>query len=240
MAQPNGTSGTISIINSNLASGIPTPLSFVQLPAQITQSVSGAALGDNFLSPGANWVTVSVLANSGTGALTARGTADGVNWYTLGPTPFLNMTTGVSSATIPSGSTAMYLVNVTGLLGIRINAEAAVGGSYTVAINESTAAYVAAGQGSTPAWFTSVAVPQSGSDTVVKATPGQLVKVLVTTLATAAISIYDNASAGSGTIIGQIPGSTAVGTVLTFNNPAALGITVKGAASQPNITVFYS
>lgn len=68
---------------------------------------------------------------------------------------------------------------------------------------------------------------------VVKAAPGRLCRVLVTTTTTAAqaITIFDNASAGSGTIIGLIPGGTVAGTILDFSMPAALGITIGSNAS---------
>lgn len=77
------------------------------------------------------------------------------------------------------------------------------------------------------------------SDVVVKATAGRLCKVLVRTLGSAQCEIYDNASAGSGKIIGVIAASAAAGTFLDFQMPAANGITVKGASNQPAITVFY-
>jgi|SRR5579871_5612384 len=60
---------------------------------------------------------------------------------------------------------------------------------------------------------------------VVKAMPGKLCKILVTVaLSAAAITIYDNAAAASGTIIGYIPASSGVGTLLTFDMPAENGI----------------
>lgn len=68
---------------------------------------------------------------------------------------------------------------------------------------------------------------------VVKAAPGRLCKILVTTATTAsqAITVYDNASAGSGTIVAVIPGSTAAGTVVDFQMPCQNGITVAQNAS---------
>jgi hypothetical protein len=49
------------------------------------------------------------------------------------------------------------------------------------------------------------AVPAgTAADTVISPAPGRLCKVLVTTLGTNAMQIFDNASAGSGKIIGQL------------------------------------
>lgn len=68
---------------------------------------------------------------------------------------------------------------------------------------------------------------------VLKAAPGRLCRVLVTTATTAAqnITIFDNASAGSGTIIGIIPGGATVGQFFDFAMPAFNGITVGQNAS---------
>jgi len=68
---------------------------------------------------------------------------------------------------------------------------------------------------------------------IIKAAAGRLCRVLVTTATTAAqnITFFDNASAGSGNIIGLIPGGTAAGTVVDFEMPAQLGITIGQNAS---------
>lgn len=85
-----------------------------------------------------------------------------------------------------------------------------------------------------------VAIPATTSaNTVVKASAGRLCKVLVTTVGTAAVLIYDNATTNSGTIIGSIAASAAVGTVVDFQMPAANGITVAGSATLPALTISY-
>lgn len=63
---------------------------------------------------------------------------------------------------------------------------------------------------------------------VLKATPSMLCSVLVTTTTTAnqAITFIDAATGSSGTTIGVIPGATTAGTVVAFNMPAVLGITI--------------
>jgi len=77
--------------------------------------------------------------------------------------------------------------------------------------------------------------------TVVKASPGRLCTVLVTTANGAnAINIFDNASMASGTIIGVVAANASAGTVYDLQMPAANGITIAGTASAGTITVSYS
>lgn len=87
----------------------------------------------------------------------------------------------------------------------------------------------------------SMAIPAgTATDTVVKATPGRLIKIMVTTLGTNAMLVYDNASGHTGTIIGAVAASAAVATVVNPDAPALLGITVQGNAANPAVTVFWS
>lgn len=76
------------------------------------------------------------------------------------------------------------------------------------------------------------------SDTVVKNAPGLLKRVLVTATGTNPLQVYDNAAAGSGDIIGTLAASPALGPV-DFEMPAALGITVKGNAANPAVTISF-
>ena len=74
--------------------------------------------------------------------------------------------------------------------------------------------------------------PQAAAFTVsltgtaaVKAAPGRLVKAIVTTaLSAAAVTVYDNASAASGTVLFTIPASAAAGSVYDIQLPAVNGI----------------
>jgi hypothetical protein len=88
---------------------------------------------------------------------------------------------------------------------------------------------------------TTVAIAAStATDTVVKATPGRLCRVLVLTTAGAAVTnIYDNASGHTGTIIGILPSAVAAGTTVDFQMPAANGITVQGASTNPGMTISF-
>jgi hypothetical protein len=76
----------------------------------------------------------------------------------------------------------------------------------------------------------------------VKASAGRLCTVIVTTaVATGAITIWDNASAGSGTPLLVVPIGAAIGTIYQVNLPALLGITVTGATATAGVlTIGYS
>ena len=79
----------------------------------------------------------------------------------------------------------------------------------------------------------------TAADTVIKATPGRLCRILVTTLGTNPMQVFDNASGHTGTIIGALAASAPVGTQLDLQMPAANGITVFGNASNPAVTIFW-
>jgi hypothetical protein len=94
------------------------------------------------------------------------------------------------------------------------------------AITASSTAVVAAGVGTT----------------VIKKTAGRLVRVVVTgAVPTGALTFYDNASTGSGTVLAVIPGSGVVqGQAYDIQMPAANGITAVGATGSAAVTVSYS
>lgn len=84
------------------------------------------------------------------------------------------------------------------------------------------------------------AIAAAGSANI-KATPGRLAKVLVTTAGTAVLTFYDNAAGGStGTIIGVVAANAAVGTLLDVQMPAAAGISAVGGAGSPAVTVSWT
>jgi hypothetical protein len=79
-----------------------------------------------------------------------------------------------------------------------------------------------------------------GTTQVIKGAPGRLLRVVVTTVtASAATTIYDNASAASGTALLVIPVAAAVGTIYDVNLPAVNGLVVGGAGTGA-ITVGYA
>ena len=79
----------------------------------------------------------------------------------------------------------------------------------------------------------------SNTAAAIKASSGQLGRVLVTAAGTAAQFIYDSPSAASGTLIGVIPANAASGSVIAFDMPAALGIFTPATASGPAFTVAF-
>lgn len=83
---------------------------------------------------------------------------------------------------------------------------------------------------------TAIAAGVTG-DTVIKASPGHLARVLVTATGTANMLIYDNASAGSGVVIGIVKSTAVVGDYVDIQLPAGNGITVKGAATNAGVTI---
>jgi hypothetical protein len=89
---------------------------------------------------------------------------------------------------------------------------------------------------------TAVAIAASAGTTVLKAAAGRLCRAVVTTAGTSAdnITIYDNATTGSGTVLGVIPGGGTVGTVFDFQMPAVNGITAVNVASGPAATISYA
>lgn len=89
----------------------------------------------------------------------------------------------------------------------------------------------------------STAVVAAGAGTtVIKAGPGRLGRVIVTgAVPTGALTFYDNASAGSGTVLAVIPASGVTsGQAFDIQMPAANGITAVGAAGSAAVTVSYS
>lgn len=78
--------------------------------------------------------------------------------------------------------------------------------------------------------------------TVIKSSPGRLCRIVATTAGTTgAVTFYDNASTGSGTVLFVVPGtSVAAGTFYNVSMPAANGITAVAAASGPALTVAFS
>lgn len=80
-------------------------------------------------------------------------------------------------------------------------------------------------------------VPANASNVVVKGSAGRLCRVLVTTTGVTAMQIFDNATTNSGTIIGALPASAAIGGAYDFEMPAANGITIAGSATNPAVTV---
>jgi hypothetical protein len=99
---------------------------------------------------------------------------------------------------------------------------------------------VTAGEGDT----TGVVVAAATGNTVIKTGSGALAKVLVTSVnGAAAVVIYDanGPATGSvtGTVIGVVPASAAVGSIYSLGMPFENGITVGGAATNGGLTISF-
>lgn len=86
-----------------------------------------------------------------------------------------------------------------------------------------------------------LSVPAGAANNVVSASAGRLCSCLVTTAGTGtgSVLIYDNATTNSGTVVGVIPATIALGTTYNFNMPTANGIVVTNVANGPVLTVSY-
>jgi hypothetical protein len=87
------------------------------------------------------------------------------------------------------------------------------------------------------------AIAVGASTTIVKGAPGRVCRFIITTAGSSSDNaiIYDNASAGSGTILGVIPGGTTLtGAQVNVGMTAVNGITVVNVSSGPAFTIAYS
>jgi len=78
------------------------------------------------------------------------------------------------------------------------------------------------------------------TDTVIKGSAGYLVTAVVITTGTAGLTIYDNATAGSGLPLLAIPANAPVGSIYTIPGKANNGITAGGAANCPSVTCYFN
>lgn len=83
------------------------------------------------------------------------------------------------------------------------------------------------------------AIAAGAAAAAVKASAGRLARVLVTATGTANLLFYDNATAGSGTVIGVIPSTATVGQVFDIQMPAQNGIWAASGTGTPGVTVSY-
>jgi hypothetical protein len=77
------------------------------------------------------------------------------------------------------------------------------------------------------------------SDTVICPNFGFLSSVLVVNAGSNQMQFYDNASAGTGKIIGMIPANEPACSIVLPKAPCANGITIEGNMNNPAVTVFY-
>ncbi len=82
--------------------------------------------------------------------------------------------------------------------------------------------------------------PNTISPTKTSTGPSRLCRIVVTTIGTAALSFYDNATAAAGTILFTIPASAPVGSIYNVQMPAQNGSWVASGANSPAVTVSWS
>lgn len=86
-----------------------------------------------------------------------------------------------------------------------------------------------------------LAIGAAAGTVVVSSRPGRLIRVVVTTAGTTgAVTFFDNASAASGTVLGVVPGSAALGSVFELKMPTANGLVASAAAASAAVTVCYA
>lgn len=83
----------------------------------------------------------------------------------------------------------------------------------------------------------SQAITVAAANTVIKAAPGRVCRLSITVAGTTALTIFDNASTNSGTVLFATPATTTAGTVYDIQIPAQLGITVQNTATGPGATI---
>jgi hypothetical protein len=212
-------------------------------------------------------LTINPLNGNGTALVTINTTGttvtagavifegfDGTNWI---PVPGLlmqsAMTTPVTTNTLKLGVVAwnidlvsftQFRVRMTAQITGTGSPQAVISITPTAAMNDIQMAVGSYGNGqllTTPGGSSTTTIAAgTNSVTVVKASAGTLCKVLVTTLGTAAMNFFDNASAASGTIVGVVPASAAVGSLYEFHIPSVNGITASASASNPAVTISYT
>ncbi len=133
-------------------------------------------------------------------------------------------TAGPGAGAVPTDGIAMVVETLLDVATGNLYAKQGVRGVQDVSVGGRVSAAIAAGV---------------SANTVVKASPGRLARILVTATGTNALTIYDNNSSPSGTIIALVPANAAAGTLLDCQAPAANGITVAGNSNNPGVTIFY-
>mgnify|MGYP001566741829 CR=1 FL=1 len=113
-------------------------------------------------------------------------------------------------------------------------------------IDPTTASVAAIGVSANPLWVktggaskTAVAAGTTSADSVVSAAAGRLYKIIVIATGSAAVSIYDNATASTGTVLFTVPANAATGTIYNVELPVSAGITVGKVNNSPAMLLTY-
>jgi hypothetical protein len=92
-----------------------------------------------------------------------------------------------------------------------------------------------------PQFDRTATVASGAGNTVISPHPSRVRNVLVTTAGTGTGSVlfFDSATTNSGTVIGVVPATVAVGALFSFNMPTGVGIVCQNVASGPALTISF-
>jgi hypothetical protein len=92
-----------------------------------------------------------------------------------------------------------------------------------------------------PQFNRTATVASGAGNTVISPFPSRVRNVLVTTAGTGTgdVLFFDSKSAASGTVVGVVPATVAVGTIFSFDMPTSTGIVCQNVASGPALTVSF-
>jgi hypothetical protein len=180
------------------------------------------------------WFSIQINTSAFVGTLTIQGSNDNSNFialqaYNLG---------GFLTSTITLTNQILNAAVVTRYLRIRMTAYTSGTAQGTLELYSSPAAW--AYVQNTVSTSNATVPANTASNKVIKSSPGTLGTVAVTTLGTAGITLFDNATTNSGTPLLVIPASAPVGTIYPVNGTALAGITAAGVANCPALTVNFA
>jgi hypothetical protein len=219
--------------------------------------------GSTLTTRAAGYNTMAVqTVGTYTGALSLQTSIDGINWVTVGGTPFRNMNTGTTLVAITSALQSTFQVDITGFNYVRISALAAVTGSVAVSAYLSEGnAMVALSQGlpagaaalgsvtttgtttNTPLVPTNYALNSAATTnaTSVKATAGNLLSLTMVNFSASAkfVKLYAKATAptvGTDIPVDVIEIAANSSKQMTFGQglPFLLGIALAITGAQPD------
>lgn len=231
MINPTSFGGTVnfkgSVDNTNYVSLLATKLGTTTVA---TNSAAPSAVEIWVAEVGGLlWVEATLSnmgANSGTVTVTAFATPV-ANAVPVGST--------IGTAVIQANSgTALVADQTNSELRVSNYGKSSTAGDIALRLNALGELYIiSGGLNTTP-------VAAAAAAAAIKASVGALHKIVVTTLGTAALSFYDNASTNSGTILFTVPASAAVGSIYDVHFPAANGIWCASGSNTPAVTVGWS
>jgi len=132
--------------------------------------------------------------------------------------------------------------NDQGLAAITVGGKLAVADAALEAVIQAGALKVTIVGGNTGAISTNTtAVAAAAAAAAVKATAGRIYSITVTTIGTAQVLLYDNATTSTGTVVGVIPANAPPGDLPIYaSKPFSTGLWAATGGGSPAFTVAYS